>query len=28
LHELTSELKDKFPDIGVTYIDQSQLPAM
>jgi uncharacterized membrane protein YhiD involved in acid resistance len=28
LHELTSELKDRFPDIGVTYIDQKQLPAM
>jgi len=25
---LTSELKDRFPDIGVTYIDQKQLPAM
>lgn len=28
LHELTSNLKNKFPDIGITYIDQNQLPAM
>jgi uncharacterized membrane protein YhiD involved in acid resistance len=28
LSKLTNELKKKFPEIGITYIDQSQLPAM